>query len=244
MSSKTHPTFISLGNESVKISNIKHYGTDKIRTKHSKGHFPDFMMAFGDEVCNYNHIDSVKLLSAPVYLQKIYCSNKKKEKYRDSGKFRIINEEIASKILSGNERRIIYTLSGFFARGYKISDTLNEIAPKDDLLTIINQGIHVRFINGYYDDDGGGFVGKSWERIYFSTGETWSKESTGISDSWTKISSIKNFDIEAKYDEFNSIWEREYLFVTTYQNDNFVFYEGNAGFDIHAKKRELDEILT
>ncbi|NLJ57590.1 MAG: hypothetical protein GX339_01970 [Tissierellia bacterium] len=35
----------------------------------------------------------------------------------------------------------------------------------------------------------------------------------------------------------------EYLYITTYQGDNYVFYESQANFNIHDKLEEIDEIL-
>jgi CspA family cold shock protein len=36
------------------------------------------------------------------------------------------------------------------------------------------------------------------------------------------------------------IKDRQYLYITTYQNDNYRFYEDEVGFDINEKVRELD----
>ena len=172
MNDKSRPKFIKVGNESIKLSNIKHYGIEKISNKHNKGLWPEYNITFGDDVCSYNHISEVKILSSATHLQKIHSTNKKKENYTDSGRYRIIDETTASKILSGNGKRLIYTLSGFFDRGYKISNAINEVAPKDDLLTIINKGLLIKFSNGYYTEDHQ-FSGDYWERIYFSTGDVW-----------------------------------------------------------------------
>ena len=35
-----------------------------------------------------------------------------------------------------------------------------------------------------------------------------------------------------------------YLYITTYQNDNFKFVEGKCGFDIFEKRKELDNLLA
>lgn len=38
-------------------------------------------------------------------------------------------------------------------------------------------------------------------------------------------------------------YEVDYLYVTTYQNDNYIYVDGECGFDIHEKKSELDELF-
>ena len=37
--------------------------------------------------------------------------------------------------------------------------------------------------------------------------------------------------------------EIEYLYVTTYQNDNYKFYECNVSFDIREKMKEIDDCM-
>lgn len=36
----------------------------------------------------------------------------------------------------------------------------------------------------------------------------------------------------------------EYLYITTYQDDNYIFYEDNEEFNIHEKCKELDKWLS
>lgn len=44
-------------------------------------------------------------------------------------------------------------------------------------------------------------------------------------------------------DEVNKIINR-YLYVTTYQNDNYTFYQSDCDFNIDEKLKELDRYLT
>lgn len=53
-------------------------------------------------------------------------------------------------------------------------------------------------------------------------------------------------DDEQHYLEDDDLIENEcnYLYVTTYQNDNFQFFENEVDFDIFKKCSELDNILS
>ena len=39
------------------------------------------------------------------------------------------------------------------------------------------------------------------------------------------------------------IGKEAYLYITTYQKDNFIFFESEAGFDIREKCKEIDKIF-
>ena len=39
-------------------------------------------------------------------------------------------------------------------------------------------------------------------------------------------------------------YQEKYLYITTFQNDNFVFWESEVSFDINEKCKEIDEMFN
>ncbi len=96
---------------------------------------------------------------------------------------------------------------------------------------------------------------------YYADVLEWKGDKRAISDSnyYDYKNSVKHFNgrhrvykddegkIVSSNEEANDkdffIGKEAYLYITTYQKDNFIFFESEAGFDIREKCKEIDKIF-
>ena len=260
--SENKPTFVKCGDTRIKLSNIKNYGisADKRLRETPKSDY----IIFGKIKIKFEEIELCSIENEKLYFQKIFVDQPSrglfsKQEYVFENEVKELTFDDANKLMLGEQRKIYKTQKGklYFKENYFNGKII--FAKQDELIVIdekylfvksrIKKNDYIFYSNGVY------FSGNPFlqNEYYYKTTENFELwhdyNNVHRYDDYQFFTYCENnekFDIIEKQKEFDifSYEKVEYLYVTTYQNDNYKFYANSEDFDIFEKCEELDKWLN
>lgn len=214
------------------------------------------------------HISQIKSMELPENYSKVDFTPSRNEKGLLANEIIVIKNLGSKFIVLGNER-----IKANNIKNYGISSTENyyqriyePIICEDNILDKVFAKLNAP--SYYYIDTGewyeisskrySAIAGGSQKYLYIVKlkrghflGDSSTNKVAEIDGIYDLNDHIHRFeDIESSYykykagrDDVKKVIE-EYLYITTYQGDNFKFYKSEASFDIYAKCNEIDEALA